>query len=276
MSADAVRFRRGISYHWATVRATVGMHLRWSAAHSITGIQLVLFPLVSYLTWLVTYEVSGRPAVGGVSPSAFLLVGMVGLLTWNSTVKGSGSSIEYERNTGTIGALFLTPVSRAATVIGHGLASLVEMLPAYAVIIVIGLVAGARLDVTDPLAVMLALLALAAASLTMGFALASLFVLSRRGSLIANFLQSPFYLLAGFIVPRADLPGWLYGLSEIVPIAHATDALRSSALAGAALGEAAPSLAFAFATSALWVLIGYVSLWRVEYAAKRSGQLELY
>lgn len=276
MSADAIRVRRGIAYHWATVLATIRMHLRWSAAHSITGIQLVLFPLVSYLTWRVTYEVSGRSAVGGVSPSAFLLVGMVGLLTWNSSVKGSGSSIEYERNTGTIGALFLTPVSRAATVVGHGLASLAEMLPAYAVIVVIGLVAGARLDVTDPLVLVLALLALAAASLAMGFALAGLFVLSRRGSLIANFLQSPIYLLAGFIVPRADLPGWLYGLSEIVPIAHATDALRSSTLSGASLGEAAPSLAFAFGTSVLWVLIGYASLRRVEYAAKRSGQLELY
>jgi ABC-2 type transport system permease protein len=276
MRADTIQFRGGIAYHWGAVRATVRMHLQWSGAHALSGIQLVLFPLLSYLTWRVTYAVSGRAMVGGVSSSAFLLVGMVGLLTWQATVKGSGSSIQYERNVGTIGALFLTPVSRAATVVGHGLAAFVELLPSYAVIVIIGFVTGAQVDVTDPLAIMLALLALVVASLATGFAFAGLFILSRRGNLIANVLQSPIYLLAGFIVPRASLPWWLHPLSDIIPAGPATDALRASTLSGASLGGIARNLALAFATSALWALIGYVSLRRVEYAAKRSGQLELY
>ncbi len=276
MSAAPVQFRGGVAYHWATVLATVRMHLEVDAIYPLNIIQQALFPVLSYVTWRVTYTVSGRSTVEGVSPSAFLLVGMVGLLTWRLTVLGSGYSIESERSEGTIGSLFLTPVNRASIVLGHGLAAFVGMLPTYTMIIIVGFMTGTRLNITDPLALAISLLAVVVASLATGFALAGLFILSRRGNLIANSLQSPIYLLAGFIVPRTELSGWLRPLSNVIPAGPATDALRASTLSGATLVGVVQSLAFAFGTSALWALIGYVSLRRVEYAAKRSGQLELY
>ncbi len=276
MSAVPLEFRGGLAYHWATLVATVRMHLEVDTLYPTNVLQQALFPVLSYVTWRVTYTVSGRSTVGGVGPSAFLLVGMVGLLTWRLTVLGSGYSIEDERSEGTIGALFLTPVSRAVIILGHGLASFAGMLPTYAVIVIVGFLIGARLDVTDPLAVALALLSIVVASLSIGFALAGLFILSRRGNLVANSLQSPIYFLAGFIVPRTELPEWLRPLSNILPAGPAVDALRASTLSGATLGGISHTLGLAFGTSALWALIGYLSLRRVEYAAKRSGQLELY
>lgn len=177
--------------------------------------------------------------VGGANAAGFLLVGMVGLLAWSSSIWSSGYAIEHERHEGTVGALFLSPASRAAIVVGYGLGSFVWELPSLLVVGLIALLSGARFDVSDPFAALAALGSVYVASLCVGFAFAGLFVLSRRGNLLANFLQMPIYLLAGFVVPRDRLPGWLEQLSDAVPASHATDALRASTLAGASFGQIA-------------------------------------
>jgi ABC-2 type transport system permease protein len=228
-----------------------------------------------FVTWRVAYAVAGRGHVDGANASGFLLVGMFGLITWSSTIWSSGYAIEHERHEGTEGALFLSPVSRSA-VVGYGLGSLVWLLPSFLVTIAIGFATGARLHVADPLAVAGAAIALLAASLATGFAFAGLFVLSRRGNLLANFLQLPIYLLAGFLAPRSQLPDWLQPLSDAIPASHAMDALRASGLGGATLHGRTGPLALAFGTAALYALVGWISLRRVENVAKRAGQLDLY
>ena len=54
------------------------------------------------------------------------------------------------------------------------------------------------------------------------------------------------------------------------------DALRASALQGATLRDVGGPVALALAVATVYALIGALSLRRVEYAAKRSGQLDLY
>jgi ABC-2 type transport system permease protein len=260
----------------ATVLATARGSVKRFNAYLIDVIRWPLFPLIAFATWRLTYAVSGHANVGGVDPSSFLLVGMIGLITWSATLWSGGYAIEHERYEGTIGALFMSPASRAAVVLGYGLGGFVWALPAFVVVTILGFATGARLHVADPLALAGALLALVVAALGTGFAFASLFVLSRRANLLANFLQLPADLLAGFLIPRASLPGWLYPLSNAIPVSHALDALRASALARATLGDIGGALAWALGLAALYALVGAVSLRRVEYAAKRTGQLELY
>ena len=118
--------------------------------------------------------------------------------------------------------------------------------------------------------------ALLIASLCAGFAFAGLFILSRRGNLIANFLQMPIYLLAGFFVPRTSLPPWLHGLSDAIPASHAVDALRASTLAGASLRGVAPDITACLIISGIYAVVGLAALRKVENVAKRAGQLDLY
>lgn len=126
------------------------------------------------------------------------------------------------------------------------------------------------------MAVILAALMLLVAALAMGFLLASFFVLTRRANLMANVIQHPLYLLGGFMIPRDELPGWLHAISQALPIAHATDAFRASMLASASVGDIAGALLASLATSAGFMLIGLLGLRRVEHAAKRAGQLDLF
>ncbi len=269
-------FRSPAMHVVATILATARAYLRRSSAYLIELIRWPLGPVMTFATWRITYEVSGRGHVDGSTAAGFLLLGTFGLIAWSSSIWASGYAIEWERHEGTSGALFLSPASRAAVVTGYGIGSLIWFLPAFGAIVLLGLLTGARLDVTDPAALLLAGLSLVTASLAAGFFFSGLFILSRRGNLIANFLQMPIYLLAGFMVPRSRLPAWLHPLSNALPVSHAIDALRATALTGASISSAGWEIILAFLLSAVYAIIGFVALRRVEHVAKRSGQLDLY
>ena len=271
-----VAFRGEPGRHWATVLATARSYISRINAYWIDVVRWPLYPLMLYATMRLTYSAAGRDTVAGANTSAFLLVGMFGLITWTATIWSSGYTLEFERSEGTIAALFLSPASRVAVILGYGLGGIVWLLPAVAVVTLLGLVIGARLDVSQPLAPLLAGLCLLVASVATGFALAGLFILSRHANLFANFIQLPAHFLAGFVVPRDSLPAWLVPLSDAIPASHALDALRASALGGATLAETLPKLGLTLGVSAVYALVGAISLRRIEDAAKRSGQLELY
>ena len=261
---------------WQVVSSTSVTSFKRMTAYIINVIRIPIFPAGMFLTSYVAWNAAGVEAIEGVNVSGFLLAGMIGLICWSSSVWWSGSAIENERYEGTIAALFLTPASRVAVVIGHGLGGLLYMVPSFAVIGLLGVITGARLNIVSLAAVVASGLALIVASLAMGFLLASFFILTRRANLMANIIQHPLYLVGGFMVPRDQLPAWLYWISEAMPIAHAVDAFRASLLASASLGDVSNALLATLLTSSLFVLIGILGIRKVEHVAKRSGQLDLF
>lgn len=271
-----VAFSGPIGHLRAVMTATARGFVSRSNAYLIDVIRWPLFPLVFFVMMRLTYRVSGQQTVDGLDVSAFLMIGMFGFITWSGTIWSSGYAIEYERSEGTAAALFLSPASRVAVIAGYGLGGFVWMFPSFVTMGLLGVVSGARLNVADPLAAIGAILALLTGSLATGFALAGLFILSRRANLLANFLQRPGELLAGALFPRDLLPGPLYALSNCLPVSHALDALRASLLGAATLRDTLPAIALTLAVSAVYALVGALSLRKVEHAAKRSGDLELY
>jgi len=100
--------------------------------------------------------------------------------------------------------------------------------------------------------------------------------LSRRGNIIATLLQMPIYFLAGFVVPISRLPVWVQPFSNALPVTHAAIALRETALLGYTTARAGPQILACFGVSAVYCVVGYFSLRRVEHVAKYAGQLDLY
>ncbi|MBA2518207.1 MAG: ABC transporter permease [Chloroflexia bacterium] len=277
MSAHpGVRYLSPAGHWWATMTATLRSQLFIDTTYLISIIRQPLGGAIFFLLMWITYQASGQSVVAGTSAAGFLLIGQVGVEAWGSTIWASGYAIQHERSLGTIGALFLSPASRVAVILGYGVSGFLWSLPSLLVLLILGLIAGARFAVADPLAVLAALVAVYGGSLAVGFAFASAFILSRRGNLIANALQTPIHLLAGFLVPRSSLPEVFQAISNVIPAAHSIDALRASTLNGASLGDIWPSLAATLATSLGFVVIGAWGLRRVEFAARRSGSLELY
>lgn len=260
----------------ATLLATARAYLQRSSAYTIQLVRWPLGPLFTFATWRVTYAAAGRGPVGGASVSGFLVIGILGVITWTSSIWASGYAVEDERSEGTAASLFLTPASRAAVVAGYGLGSFVWFLPSFAVLALLAVATGARFDVRDPLAAAMATLTLFLASLAAGFAFSGLFILSRKANLIANVVQSPAYLLSGLMIPLSSLPGWLRPLSGVIPATQAVAALRASTLLGASRGAVAGDILHALAVSLVWFAVGLLSLRVVEHVAKHTGRLDLF
>jgi ABC-2 type transport system permease protein len=271
-----VAFRSDPAAAVSVVLATARAYLQRMSAYLIQFIRWPLGPVFTFATWRVTYGASGRGLVDGATLSGFLLVGIFGMITWTSSIWASGYALEWERGEGTSGSLFLTPASRSAVVVGYGLGSFIWFLPSFGALLLLGRLTGAHLRVTDALALGLSVALLILASLSAGFFFSGIFILSRRGNLIANFLQAPIYLLTGMLVPLTLLPGWVRPFAGAVPATHALTALRASALSGATLGSVGWEILVGLLVSGIWTALGVTALRWVEHVAKRTGQLDLY
>lgn len=276
LAAGAAARRLSVVDFLAVVRATAEAEARRRVAYTIHIIRGPVFPALYYLTVLLAYRAAGRSVVVRVDVEGYLLVGTIGILLWSSNLWASGYAIEHERQEGTLLALLLTPASRSAVVLGYGLGDwAVWVLPSALVTGLLAWAFGVDLVVRDPLAVLLATIGLLGSTLALGYALAGLFVLSRRANLLANFLQSPVYLLSGMVVPVSALPAPLDRFAAVFPISAGMEALRLALLAGAGLDAIAPLLLELAALSIGLLVVGFAGLWLVERAAKRGDELGL-
>ncbi len=139
----------------------------------------------------------------------------------------------------------------------------------------VGIAFGADFDIQHPLAALVSLFAVYACCLCIGLAFGGLFVLTRQSNAMSNFLQTPMYLLAGFFVPRSALPEWLQKVSDLLPVSHAIDALRSTTLSGGSFSDVGSALGAAAVTSVLFLLAGLWGLHRLDDVVRRRGTLDL-
>lgn len=255
--------------------ATAGSYIRQTLAYTIEVVRWPIFPLLYYLTFSFTYQAAGRESVAGVSPEAFLLVGLFGMTLWSSAIWSGGYAVETERSAGTINSLFLTPASRGAVVLGYSLGAIaIFVAPTMTVATLLAFAFGVDFNVTDPFAVVVAFGALLIAALAMAYLLSGAFVLTRRANMFANFLQSPIYLLSGMALPVDDLPGWLQWFAWVFPLSAGMDALRGTLLSGQSLGDISDSIIRLLILAALLMAAGQWLLGKVEHAARDTGSLD--
>lgn len=257
------------------VVATARAFLLRYASNPIMVIRGPLGPFLLLLTFHLVYSVSGQTEVDGVSAMGFLVVGMLGTLAWSSTVWGAGNALQAEAYQGTISAVVVAPQSLSSVILGYGVGSMLFNLPALVVCVATGYAFGAETMITHPVAAVVTLLSLYASCLCIGVGFGGVFILSRQSNALSNFLQGPIYLLAGFYVPRSALPEWLQKVSDLLPIAHALEAVRITVLAGGSWADIAPALAATAVTSAGFLVVGLIGMRRLDDVVRRRGTLDL-
>ncbi len=257
------------------VMATARVFMLRYASNPIMLLRAPLSPVLILVGFHLAYDVSGQHTVGGTGAMGFLVTGMLGTGAWSSTVWGSGNAIQSEVYEGTISSVIAAPGRISAVITGYGVGSILFGLPALLVSIGVGIGFGARFEIDHPVAAAVSLLAVYVCCLCIGLAFGGLFVLTRQSNAMSNFLQAPVYLLAGFFVPRSALPDWLQGVSDALPVAHAIDALRATALTGASMSDVAATLGMAAGTSVLFLAAGLWGLHRLDDAVRRRGTLDL-
>ena len=248
---------------------------RW-ASNVILLVRRPVTPALVFLSLLLAYRISGQTTVPEDQVVGFLIVGTLAVQAWNATVWSCGFALQWDAFEGTLPSVLASPASRIAVVLGYGLGDLVLSVPAVLVTLAIGLGYGAEFDIASPLLASLMIGMVFASALAIGVACSGLFILSRNANPLANFLQTPVYILAGFYFPRSVLPDWLVWVGGALPITHALTALRASMLEGAGWNDVGGDVAVALATSTLFLLVGVWSLRRVDHELRRTGSLNLF
>lgn len=261
---------------WWVVLATVRTYNLQFASNTIQLVRGPTGAVLEFLAIMLAYRISGQTAVAEQDVLGFLLAGALAVYAWGATVWACGFGLQMEAHAGTLGPIYASPASRLAAVTGYGVGNFVWSLPSMVSLLVVGLAFGAEFQIANPGLAIVAIGMVYLSALSIGIACGGLFILSRQANSLANFLQTPIYLLAGFYFPRSVLPDWLEPLGAVLPIAHAVDALRAATLAGAGWREVAPELAMTLGGCALFLAIGILSMRRVEHAVRRSGDLNLF
>jgi ABC-2 type transport system permease protein len=246
------------------------------ASNSMLLVQGLLGSAVGYLGLLMTYRISGQTAVPGNEVEGFLVVSLLATGIWGSTVWSCGFALSMDAHEGTLPTILASPANMTAVVMGYGLGSIVWTILFMAPPVAIGFGFGAEYDLAQPALVVATVAMLFASALVTGAALAGLFVLSRNANSLANFFQTPIYILAGFYFPRSVLPGWLEPVGAVLPVTHALEAFRASLLSGAGWGDVGDSIGWWMLASAGFLLVGRWSLGRVDHELRRTGSLNLF
>ena len=120
------------------------------------------------------------------------------------------------------------PISNLAYVAGETLAGVTRALMAIAVILLLSLFFGVFLHYGFWF--WMAVLLNAAVFASLAVALAMLVKSHADQSLLTSFIITPMAFLGGTFFPLDNLPGWVQGVLSLLPLTHASHAIRAAAL----------------------------------------------
>ncbi|MFC4537041.1 ABC transporter permease [Sphaerisporangium dianthi] len=206
---------------------------------------------------------------------AFLATGTLGFTFFFSLVQ-SAWHFSFERVTGTLELLFLSPANRLAIVVANGFGALVQNAWLFTCFMTAMLTALEVVHVAHPAMYAVVFLALLAPAVAWGAFLNSLLIFSRDSAFLYTLLDDPMWFAAGVRLPLFALPGWIRAFGSVLPLTGSLVVVRGALLDGRTLTELAPDLLALAALSALLVLAAVVALRLGEAGAQRTGRLKLF
>jgi ABC transporter DrrB family efflux protein len=199
----------------------------------------------------------GRPGLD------FLIPSMLALIVFQGASMGMGRAIAGERQDGSLTRVFLTPTSNT-TIIAGTLAfymifeTIRSSLIVFAAVFLFGVtINGSLLDIFIVITIY------AAGATGIGMVLSVLTRSQEQYQATAAIITLPSMFLAGVFLPIETMPPALQGLTKVLPITYASDALRGIMIKGFALGMVAPDVIF-LALFAMFTLALSVMLFKRE------------
>ncbi|SEM38461.1 ABC transporter permease [Nonomuraea pusilla] len=223
-------------------------------------------------TWLlfrhhlrVTLRQKAGVAFGMIQPLLFLVLfgpifATIG--TWETLVPGlmvqlalmstglAGFGVVFERSSGVLERMRVTPASRLALLLGRVLGNAVTMTVQALLLVAVGYAFGLRAPAAGLLAGLALVVVLGVSLAALSYAVA----LTIDENLFAPVMSTavvPLVLLSGAFLPMSMAPGWLDALSRVSPFRYTLEALRDlfagHYATGAVAAGAAVTAAFAVA-----------------------------
>ncbi|MFB9850053.1 ABC transporter permease [Micromonospora andamanensis] len=245
---------------------------------------MLLWPLLTlaatYYTVLPVMESAAAPQRWPVAADprrllAFLAAGALAYTFFFSLVQ-SAWHFSFERVSGTLEALFLSPASRMALVIGNGAAALTQNAWLFGCFAVAAATAADVLDVAHPGMYVVAAVALLVPAVAWGAFLNSLLIFSRDSAFLYTLLDDPLWFVAGVRLPLFALPVWIKVVGLAFPLTSSLVVLRGALLDRADLGDLVVPLGW-LALLTVGLFGGASALLRLgEARVQRTGGLQVF
>jgi ABC-2 type transport system permease protein len=231
------------------------------------GIGNVIYPLFFATVAFFVFRAGHSPRTLVYASFGAAVMGM-----WSSVSTSAGSAMQRERWWGTLELLVAAPRHFALVLLPATLGLATIGIYNLAATLLWGrFLFGVHLSIAHPLLFALAILGTVLAFGSLGFLFAVSFVRFRAAWVLGNFFEYPVWLICGFLVPLALLPGWVHPLAWALAPTWGMNAIRESALGGSPL----PDLLACLGLGLGYVTLGVLVTDRVLRAARLRGSLSL-
>lgn len=205
---------------------------------------------------------------------AFLATGTLAYAFFFSLVQ-SAWHFSFERTTGTLELLFLSPAGRLTLMIANGAGALLQNAWLLTCFTTAALLGFGTLSVASWWMYGVVVLALLIPAVAWGAFLNSLLVFSRDSAFLYTVLDEPLWFVSGVRLPHFALPTVVQVVGAVFPLTGSLIAVRGALLEGDTLGALAPTLGWLTLLSALLLAAAAVILRVGEAHAQRTGRLRL-
>lgn len=212
----------------------------------------------------------------GGSYFGFALVGVAFLNLMVLGLTGISARVREGQMMGTLELMLLSPNRLGILFLSSSLWAHVQALVTLVVYLLIGLALGMDMgEANVPMAVASLILAVFAFN-ALGLVAASVVIVIKQGNPVSMLVGMASTLVAGVFFPVSVLPGWLQGIGQLLPLTHALELVRRSALGGEGIGTLWVPLS---ALVGLTVVLLPAGLWACHKAVKiaqTDGSLSQY
>jgi ABC-2 type transport system permease protein len=255
----------------------------------IFGGPLVVFSMLIWpvlqlsITYYTMLPVLDTPGIAQRWPVAaepsrllgFLAAGAFAYMFYFSLVQ-SAWHFSFERISGTMELLFLSPASRFALVLANGSGALMQNTWLAGCFAVAAATAGGALHVAHPAMYAVAALALLIPAIVWGAFLNSLLIFSRDSAFLYTLLDDPLWFVSGVRLPLFAMPVLIKAIGVAFPLTSSLAVLRGALLDGETVAGVARPLALLGLLCVL-LLAATAGLLRFgEARAQRTGSMQLY
>jgi ABC-2 type transport system permease protein len=205
----------------------------------------------------------------------FILLGYICMSLFRSLVQ-SAWNFSFERISGTLEYIYLSPVNRLAVILGNTLSSLFESVWVMAVFsLSIFILKHQYLNINVPAAIVTLLLMIIMAVMW-GMLLNSLFLFSRDAAFLFTILEEPMEIFSGVKVPTVIFPFWAKIISFIFPLTYALEAIRKVFLTGDSLNKVKGFIICSIFIILIMFILINLCLILGEKHAKKTGNMTLF
>jgi ABC-2 type transport system permease protein len=257
-------------------------HRRMSGS-KLVFFSMLLWPVLELFT--IFYTVRPIATAGAISrwPAAsdprsllaFLATGALAFTFFFALVQ-SAWHFSFERQTGTLELLFLSPANRLVLVIANGVFALIQNTWVFLCFSAAALAFLNVLDVRHPAMFLLVFVALLIPAVSWGALLNSLLIFSRDSAFLYTIFSDPMAFASGARLPVTLLPGWIAGFGSLLPLTGSLAVLRGALLEGRSVRDLLPNLAGLALISGVLLLLAVLLLHLGERRSQRTGQLRLF